>query len=123
MQQRLQQQMAQTPAGGALGMPKFPTPEPYDGVRGDVRSFLTQAKAYLMVNQTINTATGKILCIGNLLSGKAFEWWEPTLRDFLDNESDALREEETNDIFRSYESFEEKLKNAFGDPDEERTAT
>lgn len=110
-------------AGGALGMPKFPTPMPYDGVGGDVRSFLTQAKAYLLVNQTINTPTGKILCIGNLLSGKAFEWWEPTLRDFLDNESDANRDEETNEIFRSYESFEEKLKNAFGDPDEERTAT
>lgn len=104
-------------------MPKFPKPEPYDGVKGDVRSFLTQAKAYLRVNQTITGAAGQIMCIGNLLTGKAFEWWDPTLRDYLDNENDAERDEETNNTFRSYAAFENKLRNAFGNPDEEGTAT
>ena len=103
--------------------PKFPKPEAFDGQKGNVRSFLTQAKAYLRVNSSITAPAAQILCIGNLLTGKAFEWWEPTLRDFLDNENDADRDEETNNTFVNYEAFEEKLKAAFGDPDEERTAT
>ncbi|KAF5130559.1 hypothetical protein E5D57_006897 [Metarhizium anisopliae] len=65
-------------------MPKFPKPEPYDGYKGDVRNFLTQAQAYLRVNEkTYTTPEAQILCIGNLLTGKAMEWWEPTLRAHL----------------------------------------
>jgi Retrotransposon gag protein/Zinc knuckle len=115
--QRLQEQVRHG------GTPKFPKPEPYDGQKGNVRSFLTQAKAYLRVNSAITGPAAQILCIGNLLTGKAFEWWEPTLRDYLDHENDAQRDEETNNIFVSYEAFEQYLKTAFGDPDEERTAT
>ncbi|OAA35974.1 pol protein [Beauveria brongniartii RCEF 3172] len=48
------------------------------------------------------------------------EWWEPTLRDYLDNEEP---EAETTRIFGDYDNFEELLKTAFGDPDEIRTAT
>lgn len=126
LRQQLQQMQAQLQARGggrALGMPKFLKLEPYDGQRGDVRSFLTQAKAYLRVNSTITGAAGRILCVGNLLTGRAFEWWEPTLRDYLDHKNDAERDEETNHTFASYGNFEEKLRQAFEDPDEERTAT
>ena len=77
----------------------------------------------MRVNANITGAAPQILTIGNLFDRKAFEWWGPTLRDYLDNENDAKRDEETNDTFASYEAFEEKLKSAFGDPDEERTAT
>ncbi|KAK8143103.1 hypothetical protein G3M48_007718 [Beauveria asiatica] len=66
-------------------MPKFPKPDTFDGTKGDVRTFLTQAKAYLKVNDSINKESIKILCIRNLLIGKVMEWWEPTLRDYLDN--------------------------------------
>ena len=123
-QLRAQVQAAQGhPHAGNHGVPKFPKPEAFDGQKSNVRSFLTQAKAYLRVNATITGPAAQILCVGNLLTGKAFEWWEPTLRDYLDNENDAERDEETNNTFVSYEAFEERLKTAFGDPDEERTAT
>ncbi len=34
------------------------------------------------------------------------EWWEPTLRDYLDNESP---EDETERIFTNYNNFKEVL--------------
>lgn len=115
-----QVQTLQTGNAGVLTLPKFPKPEPFDGTKGDVRTFLTQAKAYLRVNTTISNPAAKILCIGNLLTGKAMEWWEPTLRDYLDNETP---EDETARIFIDYDNFEELLQTSFGDPDEIRTAT
>ncbi|OAA54381.1 gag protein [Akanthomyces lecanii RCEF 1005] len=113
-------QSLQANNSATLTLPKFPKPEPFDGTRGDVRTFLTQAKAYLRVNTTISNPAAQILCIGNLLTGKAMEWWEPTLRDYLDNETP---EDETARIFTRYANFEEALTVAFGDPDEIRTAT
>lgn len=105
---------------GTLTLPKFPKPDPFDGTKGDVRTFLTQAKAYLRVNTTITNPAAQILTIGNLLTGKAMEWWEPTLRDYLDHETP---EDETARIFARYTHFEELLNTTFGDPDEVRTAT
>lgn len=102
------------------GMPKFPKPDAFDGTKGNIRTFLTQAKAYLKVNESIAEESTKILCIGNLLTGKAMDWWEPTLRDYLDNKKP---EDETTRIFKRYKNFEEVLQTAFGDPDEVRTAT
>jgi hypothetical protein len=113
------QALRQAQAGSAT---KFPKPEPFDGAKGEVRSFLTQAKAYLTVTSGIQGPVAKILCIGNLLTGKAFEWWEPTLRDYLDNE-EADQDDDTKVLFASYEAFEQRLTNVFGDPDEVRTAT
>ncbi|OAQ63783.1 pol protein [Purpureocillium lilacinum] len=81
------------------------------------------AQVYLRVNTSIGGPIPQILCISNLLTGKAFEWWEPTLRDYLDNERDSDRDEETNIIFQSYDNFEHALRTAFGDPDEAKTAT
>lgn len=100
--------------------PKLPKPDTFDGAKGDIRTFLTQAKAYLKVYDSIDKESDKILCIGNLLTGKAMEWWEPTLRDYLDNKEP---EDETARIFKKYKNFEEVLQTAFGDPDEVRTAT
>ncbi|KAK8141361.1 hypothetical protein G3M48_000207 [Beauveria asiatica] len=54
-------------------MPKFPKPNTFNGTKGDVRTFLTQAKAYLKVNDSINKESIKILYIRNLLTGKAIE--------------------------------------------------
>ncbi|TQW01355.1 gag protein [Cordyceps javanica] len=102
--------------------PKFPKPEPYDGYKGDVRNFLTQAQAYLRVNEdTLTTAEDRILCIGNLLTGKAMEWWEPSLRAYLKHGNEAGAE--VVHIFSDYETFEDRLLNAFGNPDEHKEAT
>lgn len=102
--------------------PKFPKPETYDGYKGDVRNFLTQAQAYLRVNEsTLTSAEDQILCIGNLLTGKAMEWWEPTLRAYLKHGNEAGAD--VVHVFSDYETFEERLLSAFGNPDEHKEAT
>ncbi|EXX79652.1 hypothetical protein RirG_003520 [Rhizophagus irregularis DAOM 197198w] len=106
----------------ASNRPKFPKPEPYDGYKGDVRNFLTQAQAYLRVNEnTLTSAEDQILCIGNLLTGKAMEWWEPSLRAYLKHGNEAGAE--VVHVFSDYETFEDRLLSAFGNPDEHKEAT
>jgi len=106
-------------SGGKAG--KVPRPQSYNG-EGSVRSFLTQSKAYLQDNRgAISGDSAKVKCIGGLLIGKAAEWWEPTLRDYLNNEVSG-REPNTVRLFNDYEAFEQLLENTFGNPDEKRTA-
>ncbi|KAM3549491.1 hypothetical protein MY1884_008715 [Beauveria asiatica] len=102
------------------GMPKFPKPDTFNGTKGNIRTFLTQAKAYLKVNKSIAKEPTKILYISNLLTGKAIKWWEPTLRDYLDNKEPK---DKTIRIFKKYKNFKEVLQTAFRDPDKVRTAT
>jgi hypothetical protein len=103
---------------------KAPRPEPYDGNREGVQAFITQMDAYLMVNRASMTQEfEKVLCVGGLLKGRAAEWWEPTLRDFLDHRADATtRKPETNNLFRDVKNFFKALRETFGNPDEQRTA-
>jgi hypothetical protein len=103
---------------------KVPRPEPYDGNREGVQAFITQMDAYLMVNRaSITQEFEKVLCVGGLLKGRAAEWWEPILRDFLDYRADATtRKPETNNLFRDVKNFFKALRETFGNPDEQRTA-
>ena len=45
----------------------------------------------------------KVLYTANLLSRAAFEWFEPRLRDYLDNESEKDRNSKTNYVFEDYD--------------------
>ena len=49
----------------------------------------------------------KILFILIYLKGPAYEWFEPTLKDYIESE---IREEETDLIFGSWVQFEIVLK-------------
>ncbi|MEM2002059.1 MAG: hypothetical protein QXT77_05395 [Candidatus Methanomethylicaceae archaeon] len=109
------------PGGARTDAPRYPKPEPYDGV-GDVRPFLTAARAWLHLNPGILLTSQKILSVGSLLSGKALEWWEPTARDFLTHEHKE-RKPSTQKIFENYDNFENQLNVAFGETDEIKKAT
>ena len=101
---------------------KFEQPKYYDGKKGELRGFLTRLKAYFRHYQkNFGNEVDKVLFAANRLEGEALNWFEPTLRNFLDNDSEA-QDEETKAIFAEYSKFEEGLKGAFGDPDEARTA-
>ncbi|RYP18275.1 hypothetical protein DL767_009863 [Monosporascus sp. MG133] len=94
-------------------------PEPYDG-KGSAQSFLTQVRVYLRFEGIVNKAD-KILAVAAFLKGNALDWFEPTLRDYLENgESD--QQQATKTLFQYYINFEEKLRANFGNPDKERTA-
>ena len=84
--------------------------------------FLTQAKAYLKYySASFPNESDKVMCIAGYLKGDALSWFEPTMRDYLTKEEEA-QEDNTREIFQSYETFEAKLKGTFGSPDEVRTA-
>ena len=84
--------------------------------------FLTQAKAYLKYySASFPTEADKVMCIAGYLTGDALSWFEPTMRDHLASEEEA-QDDDTKEIFKSYETFEAKLKGTFRSPDKVRTA-
>ncbi|CAJ2508953.1 Uu.00g139790.m01.CDS01 [Anthostomella pinea] len=110
-----------TPMTGNNGY-KLPPPASYNVNDGNVQGFLTQAKAYLrFYARQINTKPDKVLCVARFLKGDALEWFEPTMRNYLDKNKEE-RENETNNVFQSYHHFERKLRATFGNPDEARSA-
>ncbi|KAF5233020.1 hypothetical protein FANTH_12731 [Fusarium anthophilum] len=85
------------PAGNAHGNPraerdigealKLPKPEPFKGQATDVVLFLTRIKGYFYLFPTkLDTATKKVLFTAPLIQGNAKDWFEPILRDYLENE-------------------------------------
>jgi hypothetical protein len=53
---------------------KAPRPELYDGSKETLRSFITQADAYLWVNQKVfSFEYERVMCVAGLLKGKAAE--------------------------------------------------
>ncbi|RYP42434.1 hypothetical protein DL768_010343 [Monosporascus sp. mg162] len=98
---------------------KVKKPEPYDGT-GSVQGFLTQARVYLRLER-IEGDADRILIVAGFLKGDALNWFEPTLRDYLENAKDD-QETAIKKIFESYVNFEQKLKDNFDNPDAERKA-
>ena len=111
-----------TSRGGGSGGYKLSPPQSYNGKDGGIQGFLTQARAYLrFYNGTIITEPDKILCVAGFLREDALDWFEPTMRDYLNNEPKD-HEPDTKKVFADYDEFERRLKATFGNPDEVRTA-
>src|SRR5579871_4577319 len=123
--QMAQQQMAQGTMGYAASAYKMPKPEPYSGERGKLQSFITQARLYINFHRaSLPEEKDKVLCIANLLKGKAFEWFEPHMRNYLEG-SEENWSAETKKYFiqpNGCEALINELKDVFGDVDEERVA-
>lgn len=101
---------------------KPPKPEPFTGKAADVIPFLTRMKAHFrLFPNRLDTATKKVLYTSPLIQGDAKEWWEPIMRDFLNND-EQLQEQETQNIFADWDNFEQSLKDNFGVVNEERQA-
>src|SRR5687768_17063844 len=75
----------------AVNKPTIPRPEPYDGIHGDVLTFITQATAYVYASR-IPSEHEKILAVGGLLTGQAADFWEPYLRDYLTPEGGVRKD-------------------------------
>ncbi|KAK2675221.1 hypothetical protein RAB80_010205 [Fusarium oxysporum f. sp. vasinfectum] len=101
---------------------KPPKPEPFTGKAADVVPFITRMKAHFrLFPNRLDTATKKVLYTSPLIQGDAKEWWEPIMRDFLENEEN-LQEQDTQNIFTNWDNFEQALKDNFGVVNEERQA-
>src|SRR4029077_14117146 len=82
--------------------------------------FLTKMQLHLAANSMfLHTDVDRIKFVGTYLEGAAYDWFEPYLRDYLEN--DEIRDE-TSGMFQSYTSFVKRLQAVFGDPEAERTA-
>lgn len=97
-------------------------PEPFDGTRSKLRGFLTQLELYMQVNrEKLGYEADKVLFTTTYLTGPAFNWFEPIVRDYQENVTER-QDDTTQEIFASFQKFKEHLQGTFGDIDTERKA-
>ena len=105
---------------------KVHLPDLFDGSRQQLSSFFGQLALYFGFHTDqfpADQPEKKILFATTLMRGSAYEWFEGYLDDYLESPNDETqREDETNEIFQSYEVFKEKLTQTFGDLDKKRAA-
>ena len=101
---------------------KVRPPEPFDGTRSKLRPFVTQLDLYIRMNRSkLALESDKVLLAATYLTGPAFDWFEPILRDFQDNSEEA-QNDSTVETFTSYTEFKKRLQGTFGDIDASRQA-
>jgi hypothetical protein len=101
---------------------KVKTPEPFDRTRSKLRYWLTQMFTYLTVNKSkFGSKADKVLFASTYLSGPAYEWFEPFVREYQTTEY-TKQAEDTKQIFKSYSAFQEQLKRVFRDINATRNA-
>jgi Retrotransposon gag protein len=92
----------------------------YDGEKQKLRSWLTAANLQI-VNKGIEGEERKVRFIGSYLRGRAWQWFEPILR-----ESDEKPRKEWSDratrILNSYKEMKKAMGQVFGEIDERKTA-
>jgi hypothetical protein len=94
---------------------KVKTPEPFDGTRSKLRYWLTQMFTYLTVNKSkFGSEADKVLFASTYLSGAAYEWFEPFIREYQTTKY-TKQAEDTKQIFESYNAFQEQLERVFRD--------
>jgi transposase InsO family protein len=122
MIEQLQEHIQRLEGRLAVKSVKIRPPEPFNGTRSKLRGFLTQLDMYIQMNREklVNEAD-KVLFATTYLTGPAFDWFEPFVRDYQEHTED-LQDDETKDIFASYAKFKKRLEGTFGDVDKARNA-
>ena len=84
--------------------------------------FLTRLKTYFrFFPRRLASGESRALFAHGCMEGDAATWFEPIIRDFLDNE-EHHQDQETANIFAEWDNFETALKDTFGMVNEERQA-
>jgi hypothetical protein len=100
---------------------KVPAPQFYEGKPGTLRTYLTQARLYVKFQSTaLPYVSDQVTAVAAYLKGDAAAWFEPTMREYLEKGAVSKCTEKTKEIFSNYNKYEKALKEAFGNPDEER---
>ena len=91
----------------------------FHGERAKLRAYLMQVKLVHALNPSkYSSESNKVMIAATYLRGDAQSWFEPYFSKQLDGDDDP----ETIRIFKSFDYYEEKLKQVFGNVDEERVA-
>ena len=96
-------------------MVKTRPPEPFDGTQSKLQGFLTQLELYMQINrEKLSHEADKVLFVIIYLSGLAFDWFEPIVRDYQEN---VIKQQDntTQEIFISFQKFKEHLQGTFRD--------
>lgn len=97
-------------------------PEPYNGDADKLQGFLTSLRNYqLYYPAQFSTDELKIRHATGFLKDKALRWFEPIIRDYVNNPPEK-RKRETRFVYENYGNFEKELRDAFGLVDEKRLA-
>ena len=91
----------------------------FQGERSRLRAYLMQVKLVHSLNpQKYSTELNKVLLAATYLRGDAQSWFKPYFTKHLNGDDD----EETKKVFSKFAYYEAKLKQVFGNVDEERVA-
>jgi hypothetical protein len=81
--------------------------EKFTGKRANLGYYLLQLKTIFRLRpQKYGTNSAKVLFASMHLREAAYEWFEPTLKDYLETNDAENREPETTRIFGSFAEFE-----------------
>ena len=98
---------------------KIKKPKPFDGTWSKLWGFITQLEQYLcMESRQIMTHTDKVLFVSTYLIRPAFDWFEPTLRDYMQHKNEQQQDMDTWEVFADFNEFKRCLERTFGDLDE-----
>ena len=102
---------------------KVQAPEVFTGDRSKLHAFLRQLRTCFTLRAGEFTKESmRVLYAINCMRGPPADWFGVALEDYLEEDGDLERMETQNaELFRTFNQFETKIKEIFGDPDEERT--
>jgi len=100
---------------------KIPPPVPFEGRPGTLRTYLTQARLYNRFQHgALTLESDRVLAVAAYLKGDAAAWFEPSMREYLEKGNANKCEDSVKRNFNSCNEFERRIKEAFGNPAEER---
>ena len=101
---------------------KIHTPEPFDSSRGNLQAFYSQVELFFGFNaERFPTDEHKVLFASIYLRSPALKLFNLFLTDFLNNKPDE-RNNDTVEVTQNYSNFKKKLRQVFGNFDEEHSA-
>lgn len=113
-------QQTPAPTGDRTAMPggaatKVNPPTEFTGRRDQIKSFRLQCKLYWEMNpdKFSNNQRNKLLFAMSYLRGKALEWIQPHMEDFIDHPTGAGANARTLELLRNDTVFFEALKETF----------
>ena len=94
---------------------KVNPPAEFTGRRDQIKSFRLQCKLYWEMNpeKFEKNARGKLLFAMSYLRGKALEWIQPHMEDYIDHTNPADLKDSTIDVLGSVDKFFDNIKETF----------
>jgi hypothetical protein len=101
--------------------PRIATPDKYEGGRQELRAFLTNIELYCAYYNAPNDQE-RILTASMHMKGRATNWMQPYVEDYLRAPEWLGTRTETQNLFSSWSNFKKEIGNIFGEVDAKNQA-